>query len=130
MQERVRRELWVYAPDENLSSAELIAEKYRGIRPALDYPAHPVHTEKGTLLQLLDAEARAGVKLTESFSMWPESSVSGLYFSHPESRYFGTDKMSCDQVEDCARRKGWSIAEAEHWALPLLNYDAKAKDAA
>ncbi|HXL99082.1 MAG TPA: methionine synthase, partial [Rhizomicrobium sp.] len=130
MHERVRRELWGYAPDEKLSSADLIAEKYRGIRPAPGYPAQPDHTEKGTLFKLLDAEARAGVTLTESYAMWPGSSVSGFYFSHPESRYFGTGKIEKDQVEDYARRKGWDMATAERWLSPILNYDPRAKDAA
>jgi 5-methyltetrahydrofolate--homocysteine methyltransferase len=129
MHERVRRELWAYAPDETLSPADLIAEEYRGIRPAPGYPAQPDHTEKGTLFKLLDAEARAGIKLTESFAMWPGSSVSGFYFSHPESRYFGTGKIERDQVEDYAKRKGWSLAEAERWLSPILNYDPRAKAA-
>ena len=129
MHERVRRELWAYAPDENLSSSELIAEKYRGIRPAPGYPAQPDHTEKGTLFKLLDAEARAGIKLTESFAMWPGSSISGFYFSHPESRYFGTGKIERDQVEDYAKRKGWTLAEAERWLSPILNYDPRAQAA-
>jgi 5-methyltetrahydrofolate--homocysteine methyltransferase len=129
MHERVRRELWAYAPDETLSPAELIAETYRGIRPAPGYPAQPDHTEKGTLFQLLDAEARAGIKLTESFAMWPGSSVSGFYFAHPESRYFGTGKIERDQVEDYAKRKGWSLAEAERWLSPILNYDPRAQAA-
>jgi 5-methyltetrahydrofolate--homocysteine methyltransferase len=123
---RVRREFWAYAPDENLAVGELIAESYRGIRPAPGYPAQPDHTEKGTLFALLDAEHRAGVKLTESYAMWPGSSVSGIYFSHPESRYFGTGKIERDQVEDYARRKNWSVAEAERWLSPLLNYDPRA----
>jgi 5-methyltetrahydrofolate--homocysteine methyltransferase len=129
MHERVRRELWGYAPDETLSPADLIAETYRGIRPAPGYPAQPDHTEKGTLFKLLDAEARAGIKLTESFAMWPGSSVSGFYFSHPESRYFGTGKIERDQVEDYAKRKGWSLAEAERWLSPILNYDPRAQAA-
>jgi 5-methyltetrahydrofolate--homocysteine methyltransferase len=123
---RVRREFWAYAPDENLSCNELISESYRGIRPAPGYPAQPDHTEKGTLFRLLDAERRACVKLTESYAMWPGSSVSGLYFSHPESRYFGTGKIERDQVEDYARRKGWSVAVAERWLSPILNYDPRA----
>jgi 5-methyltetrahydrofolate--homocysteine methyltransferase len=127
---RVRRELWAYAPDENLSGEELIAESYRGIRPAPGYPAQPDHTEKGTLFRLLDAERHAGVKLTESYAMWPGSSVSGLYFSHPESRYFGIGKIERDQVEDYARRKGWSVAETERWLSPILNYDPRAAAAA
>ncbi|HEX9158760.1 MAG TPA: vitamin B12 dependent-methionine synthase activation domain-containing protein, partial [Rhizomicrobium sp.] len=123
---RVRREFWGYAPEENLSPEQLIAESYRGIRPAPGYPAQPDHTEKGTLFHLLDGERRAGVKLTESFAMWPGSSVSGLYFSHPESRYFGIGKIERDQIEDYARRKGWSVREAERWLSPILNYDPRA----
>jgi 5-methyltetrahydrofolate--homocysteine methyltransferase len=130
MHERVRREFWGYAPDETLSSADLIGEKYRGIRPAPGYPAQPDHTEKGTLFTLLDAEARAGIKLTESFAMWPGSSVSGFYFAHPESRYFGTGKIERDQVEDYAARKGWDMVTAERWLGPILNYNPHAKDAA
>ncbi len=126
LHERVRREFWGYAPDEHLSSGEMIAEAYRGIRPAPGYPAQPDHTEKATLFSLLDAERRAGVTLTESFAMWPGSSVSGLYFSHPNARYFGVGKIERDQVEDYARRKSWSIAEAERWLAPLLNYDPRA----
>ncbi|HEY8698757.1 MAG TPA: methionine synthase [Rhizomicrobium sp.] len=129
LHERVRRELWAYAPEETLSPADLIAEKYRGIRPAPGYPAQPDHTEKGTLFKLLDAEARAGIKLTESFAMWPGSSVSGFYFAHPESRYFGTGKIERDQVDDYAKRKGWTLAEAERWLSPILNYDPRAKAA-
>jgi 5-methyltetrahydrofolate--homocysteine methyltransferase len=130
MHERVRKEFWGYAKDEHLSSADLVREKYRGIRPAPGYPAQPDHTEKGTLFKLLDAEDRVDIKLTESFAMFPGSSVSGLYFSHPESRYFGTGRIERDQVEDYARRKGWDIAVAERWLSPILNYDPKAKDAA
>ena len=117
------REFWGYAPDEALSTADLIAEKYRGIRPAPGYPAQPDHTEKGTLFELLDGERPIGVKLTESFAMWPGASVCGLYFSHPESHYFGVGKIERDQVEDYARRKGWTLAEAEKWLAPILNYD-------
>jgi 5-methyltetrahydrofolate--homocysteine methyltransferase len=122
LHERVRKEFWGYAADEALSSAEVIAEKYRGIRPAPGYPAQPDHTEKATLFGLLGGE-RIGVKLTESFAMWPGASVCGLYFSHPESRYFGVGKIERDQVEDYARRKGWTVAEAERWLAPILNYD-------
>ena len=122
LHQRVRREFWGYAADETLSSDELIAEKYRGIRPAPGYPAQPDHTEKGTLFHLLDAE-RIGVKLTESFAMWPGAAVSGLYFSHPQSHYFGVGKIERDQVEDYAKRKGWSVAEAEKWLAPILNYE-------
>ena len=119
----MRKELWAYAPDEGLGTAELIAEKYRGIRPAPGYPAQPDHTEKATIFSLLDAEERTGVKLTESFAMWPGAAVCGLYFSHPDSHYFGVGKIERDQVEDYARRKGWSVAEAERWLAPILNYD-------
>ncbi|MEI9888438.1 MAG: vitamin B12 dependent-methionine synthase activation domain-containing protein [Rhizomicrobium sp.] len=107
LHERVRREFWGYAPDETLPNEDLIAEKYRGIRPAPGYPAQPEHSEKATLFALLDAEHRIGVKLTESYAMWPGSSVSGFYYSHPEARYFGVGKIERDQVEDYARRKGW-----------------------
>ncbi|MGE5510132.1 MAG: methionine synthase [Bacteroidota bacterium] len=123
MHERVRRELWGYAADERLSNEDLILERYRGIRPAPGYPAQPDHTEKATLFKLLDAERVAGIRLTESFAMWPGASVSGLYFSHPESHYFGVGKVERDQVQDYARRKGWTVAEAERWLAPVLNYD-------
>ena len=122
MHARVRREFWGYAPDEALSADDLILEKYDGIRPAPGYPAQPDHTEKATLFKLLDAETTAGVKLTESFAMWPGSSVSGLYFSHPESFYFGVGKIERDQVEDYAARKGMSVEETERWLAPILNY--------
>jgi 5-methyltetrahydrofolate--homocysteine methyltransferase len=124
LHQRVRREFWAYAPDEALSNAELIAEKYRGIRPAPGYPAQPDHTEKGTLFRLAGGE-RIGVRLTESFAMWPGASVCGLYFSHPDSHYFGVGKIERDQVEDYARRKGWSMTEAERWLAPILNYQPK-----
>jgi len=130
MHERVRKEFWGYAADENFSSADLIREQYRGIRPAPGYPAQPDHTEKGTLFKLLDAEHRAGIKLTESFAMWPGSSVSGFYYSHPASRYFGTGKIERDQVEDYARRKGWTMGETERWLSPILNYDPRPAAAA
>ena len=122
MHARVRREFWAYAPDEGLSTEELILEKYQGIRPAPGYPAQPDHTEKKTLFELLDAETTSGVTLTESFAMWPGSSVSGLYFAHPESSYFGVGKIERDQVEDYARRKGMSVVEVERWLAPVLNY--------
>jgi 5-methyltetrahydrofolate--homocysteine methyltransferase len=122
MHARVRREFWGYAPDEALSPDQLILEQYQGIRPAPGYPAQPDHTEKATLFSLLDAENTAGVKLTENFAMWPGSSVSGLYFSHPESFYFGVGKIERDQVEDYATRKGWRVEEAERWLAPVLNY--------
>jgi 5-methyltetrahydrofolate--homocysteine methyltransferase len=123
MHERVRREFWGYAPREKLSPAALIAEEYRGIRPAPGYPAQPDHTEKGTLFRLLEAETAAGIKLTESFAMWPGASVSGLYFAHPDSHYFGVGKVERDQVEEYAARKGWTLEEAERWLSPVLNYD-------
>jgi 5-methyltetrahydrofolate--homocysteine methyltransferase len=122
MHQRVRRELWGYAAAEQLTNEELIAEKYRGIRPAPGYPAQPDHTEKATLFALLDPERAAGIALTESYAMWPGASVAGLYFSHPDSHYFGVGKVERDQVEDYARRKGWTVAEAERWLAPVLNY--------
>ncbi|HLH94065.1 MAG TPA: methionine synthase [Xanthobacteraceae bacterium] len=124
LHERVRREFWGYASDEALTSADLIAEKYRGIRPAPGYPAQPEHSEKATLFALLGAEA-IGVHLTESYAMTPGASVSGLYFSHPESRYFGVGKIERDQVEDYAARKGWTVEEAERWLAPVLNYNPR-----
>ncbi len=122
LHERVRKEFWGYAADERLSAEELIDEGYRGIRPAPGYPAQPDHTEKVTLFRLLDAETSAGVSLTESYAMWPGSSVSGLYLSHPESYYFGVAKVERDQVEDYAARKGMTVAEVERWLGPILNY--------
>jgi 5-methyltetrahydrofolate--homocysteine methyltransferase len=122
---KVRRELWGYAPGETLSNEQLIAEDYAGIRPAPGYPAQPDHTEKRTLFTLLDAEKATGLKLTDSCAMWPAAAVSGLYFSHPESRYFGVGKIGRDQVQDYAGRKGWTIDEAERWLGPILNYDPK-----
>ncbi|MBN9049990.1 MAG: methionine synthase [Rhizobiales bacterium] len=123
LHQRVRTEFWRYAPDEALANADLIGEKYRGIRPAPGYPAQPDHTEKRTIFDLLDGERAAGVTLTESCAMWPGSSVSGLYFAHPDSYYFGVGKIERDQVEDYARRKDWTIEEAERWLAPILNYD-------
>jgi len=117
------REAWGYGRDENLSPADLIHEKYRGIRPAAGYPACPDHTEKGTLWRLLDVPANTGMLITESFAMWPGSSVSGLYFAHPESRYFSLGKIDRDQVDDYRQRKGMSVAEVERWLGPNLNYD-------
>jgi 5-methyltetrahydrofolate--homocysteine methyltransferase len=122
MHERVRKELWGYAPDENFSADDLILEKYRGIRPAPGYPAQPDHTEKTTIFRLLDAEHNAGVTLTESLAMWPGSSVSGIYYSHPQSEYFGVGKVERDQMEDYAARKGVALAEVERWLAPILNY--------
>ena len=126
MHERVRRELWGYASAETFSKEDLIGEKYRGIRPAPGYPAQPDHTEKATLWNLMDVEDATGIVLTESYAMWPGSSVSGLYFSHPDSHYFGVGKIERDQVEDYAKRKGWTVAEAERWLAPVLNYDPRA----
>ncbi len=123
MHERVRREFWAYAREESLDNAALIDEQYRGIRPAPGYPACPDHTEKRTLFELLDAPAAAGVRLTESFAMLPAASVSGFYFSHPESRYFGVSKIERDQVRDYAARKNMSIIEVERWLAPVLGYD-------
>jgi 5-methyltetrahydrofolate--homocysteine methyltransferase len=123
LHQRVRRDLWAYAPDETAGVEDLIAEKYQGIRPAPGYPAQPDHTEKATLFQILDAEQHTGIALTESFAMTPPSSVSGLYFSHPQSHYFGVGRIALDQVEDYARRKGWDLATAERWLSPILDYD-------
>ena len=126
MHERVRRELWGYAANEQLTNAELIAEKYAGIRPAPGYPAQPDHTEKATLWRLMDVSHKIGISLTESFAMWPAASVSGLYLAHPDSHYFGVGRIERDQVEDYAARKGWTVAEAERWLAPVLNYDPRA----
>jgi 5-methyltetrahydrofolate--homocysteine methyltransferase len=123
LHERVRKEFWGYAADEKFTPHDLIAEKYRGIRPAPGYPAQPDHTEKATLFDLIEGEEKIGVKLTESFAMWPGASVCGLYFSHPESQYFGVGKIGRDQVEDYARRKGWGVGECEKWLAPILSYD-------
>ncbi|MBX9617572.1 MAG: methionine synthase [Hyphomicrobiales bacterium] len=123
MHERVRQEFWAYAPQESLNPVDLIGEKYQGIRPAPGYPAQPDHTEKDTLFRLLDAEKEIGVRLTESFAMWPGAAVSGLYISHPDSAYFGVGRIERDQVEDYARRKGWTVDVAERWLAPLLAYD-------
>ena len=119
---RVRREFWGYAKDERLTSGELIAEKYRGIRPAPGYPACPDHIEKGALFELLRAE-RAGLRLTESYAMFPASSVSGFYLAHPQSRYFAVGKIGEDQVADYAARKSWSVEEVERWLAPNLGYE-------
>ncbi len=123
LHERVRREFWAYAPDEVLDQGDLLAEKYQGIRPAPGYPACPEHTEKQTLWQLLDVEAQTGIQLTESMAMWPGASVSGWYFSHPQSQYFVVGRLGQDQVSDYADRKGWALDEAERWLSPNLGYD-------
>ena len=112
MHARVRRELWGYAPDEAFTPDELITEPYKGIRPAPGYPAQPDHTEKATLFRLLDAERATGVQLTESYAMWPASSVSGVYIAHPDSHYFGVAKVERDQVEDYAARKGMDVGRS------------------
>ena len=123
LHKEVRTTLWGYAADETADIDALIAEQYQGIRPAPGYPAQPDHTEKATLFRLLDAENHAGMALTESYAMTPPASVSGLYFGHPGSHYFGVGKIDLDQVEDYARRKGWDVATAERWLAPILNYD-------
>ena len=126
---RVRTELWGYAADEDLTIDDMILERYRGIRPAPGYPAQPDHTEKATLFSLLQAPAKTGIELTESFAMTPPASVSGLYFAHPEAHYFGVGKIERDQVADYARRKGWPVALAERWLAPILNYEPTKADA-
>ncbi len=123
MHQRVRMEYWGYAPDENLDNQQLINETYRGIRPAPGYPACPDHTEKRVLFDILGAEEKIGIKLTENFAMWPPSSVSGYYFAHPDANYFGLGKIGIDQVADYASRKGWDIKKAERWLGPNLNYN-------
>ena len=126
LHKEVRTQLWGYASGEQTTIDDLIAEQYQGIRPAPGYPAQPDHTEKATLFTLLNAGENAGMALTESFAMTPPASVSGLYFGHPGSHYFGVGKIDRDQVEDYARRKGWDVATAERWLAPILNYDPRA----
>lgn len=121
LHEQVRKEHWGYAPDEQFSNKELIDEAYDGIRPAPGYPSQPDHTEKVLLFRLLDAPANAGVSLTNSLAMSPASSVSGLYLSHPDSHYFAVGRILPDQVEDYARRKGWTVEEAERSLAPILD---------
>jgi 5-methyltetrahydrofolate--homocysteine methyltransferase len=123
LHKRVREE-WGYGRSETLSTEDLIHERYRGIRPAAGYPACPDHTEKGTLWRLLEVKANTGMQLTESFAMWPGSSVSGLYFAHPESRYFALGKIERDQVADYSQRKGMDIREVERWLGQNLNYES------
>jgi len=123
LHKKVRTELWGYASGETTTTQDLIEEKYQGIRPAPGYPAQPDHTEKATLFRLLDAGTNAGMALTESYAMTPPASVSGLYFGHPGSHYFGVGKIDRDQIEDYARRKDWDIETAERWLSPILNYD-------
>jgi 5-methyltetrahydrofolate--homocysteine methyltransferase len=123
LHQRVRKEFWGYDQSENLDNEALIEEKYKGIRPAPGYPACPEHTEKGTIWELLKVEENIGIQLTESYAMYPAASVSGYYFAHPESKYFGLGQISKDQVEDYASRKGMSVEDAERWLAPVLNYD-------
>ena len=125
LHEQVRRQ-WGYGREEGLSKEQLIREEYRGIRPAAGYPACPDHTEKGALWRLLDVEKNTGMLITESYAMWPGSSVSGLYFAHPEARYFTLGKIDRDQVADYHTRKGMTVAEVERWLGPNLNYDSSA----
>jgi 5-methyltetrahydrofolate--homocysteine methyltransferase len=129
MHERVRRELWGYAADERLEGSALIQEQYQGIRPAPGYPACPEHTEKATLWRMLDPERNAGIRLTESFAMFPTAAVSGFYFSHPQAHYFGVGQIDRDQVVSYAQRKGWTLAQAERWLAPNLGYEPDASDA-
>jgi 5-methyltetrahydrofolate--homocysteine methyltransferase len=126
MHERARREFWGYAPEERFTNDQLVREEYRGIRPAPGYPACPDHTEKATLWQMLDVDKSAGIRLTESFAMYPTAAVSGWYFSHPEARYFQVGRIDADQVADYAQRKGMALAEAERWLAPLIGYDVTA----
>ncbi|MGL5371137.1 MAG: vitamin B12 dependent-methionine synthase activation domain-containing protein, partial [Plesiomonas shigelloides] len=122
----VRTELWGYAPDEALSNEELIRENYQGIRPAPGYAACPEHSEKAVIWQLLQAQEHTGMRLTESYAMWPGASVSGWYFSHPQSKYFAVAQIQRDQVQDYAARKGITLSEAERWLTPNLGYDQDA----
>ena len=122
LHERARCE-WGFGQGENLSNTDLIDEKYRGIRPASGYPAQPDHTEKRTLFTLLNAEKQAGITLSEHFAMHPGAAVSGLYFAHPQSRYFAVDRISREQVVDYAQRKQMSVAEVERWLAPNLGYE-------
>jgi len=130
LHEIVRTDMWGYGAGETLSIEEIIGEKYAGIRPAPGYPAQPDHTEKETLFRMLDAESATGIRLTESFAMYPGSAVSGLYFGNPDSHYFGVGKIERDQVEDYARRKGWDVELVERWLAPILNYDPVRREAA
>jgi 5-methyltetrahydrofolate--homocysteine methyltransferase len=123
LHERVRKEFWAYAKNESLTNDSLIGEEYEGIRPAPGYPACPDHTEKELLFKLIDATRNAGVKLTESYAMWPASAVSGFYFAHPDSQYFAVGKLGKDQVEDYARRKAMDIRVVERWLSPNLGYE-------
>jgi 5-methyltetrahydrofolate--homocysteine methyltransferase len=123
LHQQVRRR-WGYGLEENLSNDDLIAEKYRGIRPAPGYPSQPDHTEKATIFRLLEATRHTGITLTESYAMHPAASVCGLYFAHPEARYFAIDKITREQVDDYARRKAMPVGEVERWLAPHLGYEA------
>jgi 5-methyltetrahydrofolate--homocysteine methyltransferase len=123
LHQRLRKEFWGYVPEEAIDNEDLIEERYRGIRPAPGYPACPDHTEKALLWDLLDVERNAGIKLTESFAMWPAAAVSGWYVAHPQARYFGLGRIGRDQVEDYAKRKGMDLQQAERWLAPALSYD-------
>jgi 5-methyltetrahydrofolate--homocysteine methyltransferase len=123
MHQRVRKEFWGFQPDEALDNEALIAEKYQGIRPAPGYPACPEHTEKATIWKLMDVHERTRIELTDSMAMWPGAAVSGLYFSHPQSQYFVIGRLAQDQVADYAKRKGWTLTEAERWLGANLGYN-------
>ena len=123
LHQRVRKEWWGFAPDEHLDNGALINEQYQGIRPAPGYPACPEHTEKDTIWKLLDVERNTGIRLTESYAMWPGAAVSGWYFAHPQAQYFIVGRVNKEQVADYARRKGWTLAEAEKWLTPNLGYE-------
>ena len=127
LHQRMRTEFWGYANEDHLSNEDLITEKYRGIRPAPGYPACPDHTEKAALFELLDASRTTGISLTESFAMYPTAAVSGWYFAHPQSRYFGLGKIEKDQVAEYSTRKGMALDEAERWLSPILAYDSDKK---
>ena len=123
LHELVRKEYWGYAPEEDFNNEALIKENYQGIRPAPGYPAQPDHTEKLIIFDLLKAEENTCIKLTENLAMYPAASISGLYFAHPEAKYFNVGKIGKDQVFDYHRRKGMSLEEIEKWLRPILNYD-------
>jgi 5-methyltetrahydrofolate--homocysteine methyltransferase len=122
LHQRVRQEFWGYSSEESCANEDLIAERYQGIRPAPGYPACPDHTEKPELFRVLDAPGQVGMSLTESCAMRPAASVSGYYFSHPQSQYFGIGRIDRDQVADYAARKGWDMETAERWLAPVLGY--------
>jgi 5-methyltetrahydrofolate--homocysteine methyltransferase len=123
LHQRVRTEFWGYATEDEKTNEDLIAERYQGIRPAPGYPACPEHTEKRTIWELLDVTANTGIELTDGMAMWPGAAVSGIYYGHPQSQYFVVGRLGQDQVADYARRKGWTLKEAEHWLSPNLGYE-------